>query len=210
MTIIWHGLSCVEIVAKTPQGDVTVVIDPYEAGTGLRPRSLTAQLALSTHEGPDAGALGSVDGAPFLVKGPGEFEAKGVFVYGIAAPTKAGPHTVYRVEAEDMVIAHLGALDRPLSPAELEHFAKVDVLLVPAGGGRVLSPEQAAEVVAQVEPRVAVPVMLAADGLKESFADASAFFKAVGVAPSEALTKFKILKKDLPQEDMKVVVLNRD
>ncbi len=215
MIITWHGLSCVEIVTKTSHGDVTVVIDPYEASTGLRQRTLNAHVALSTHGGDDAGAISSIEGHPFVVRAPGEFEAKGVFIYGVDVPVKEGEkgkktsHTMYRIESEDMYLAHLGALDRELTNTELEQLKNIDILMVPVGGGRVMSPKLAADVVNQIEPRVVIPMTYAVDGLKESFAQVTEFLKALGVNP-EAVPKYKIQKKDLPQDSMQVVLLSRD
>lgn len=215
MIITWHGLSCVEIVTKTSHGEVTVVVDPYDASTGLRQRTWNAHVALSTHDGDDAGAISSVEGQPFVVRTPGEFEAKGVFVYGVDVPVKGGEkgkeltHTIFRIESEDMYLAHLGALDRELTNAELEQLKNIDILMIPVGGGRVLSPKMAADVVNQIEPRVVIPMTYAVDGLKESFAQVTEFLKALGSQP-EAVSKYKIFKKDLPQDVMQVVLLSRD
>ncbi len=216
MNITWHGLSCFEIEAKTPHGDVTVVTDPYESSVGWRQRALSGQLLLVSHDGPDASAISSVEGSPFIVRIPGEFEAKDVFVFGAAAPAKkegkgtAEDNIMFRIEAEDIHLAHLGALNRPLTDAELEQLQDIDILMVPVGGGRVLSPKAAAAVVNQIEPRVVIPMTFLADGLKESLEPVQAFFKELGVAKPEEASKFKIVKKDLPQEDMKVVLLSRD
>jgi L-ascorbate metabolism protein UlaG (beta-lactamase superfamily) len=146
---------------------------------------------------------------PFVVDMPGEFEVKGVFAYCVAAPTKAGTTLITRIESEDMVVAHLGSLDRELTGEELEHLRKIDILMVPVGGSRVLDAKKAAEVVAQVEPRVVIPMTYAVDGLKEKLDDLGAFVKALGAARKEETGKYKIAKKDLPQEDMLLVVLQR-
>lgn len=214
MIITWHGLSCFELTTKTSHGDVTVVVDPYAADLGLRQRSLTAQLVLSTHDAEDANAISSVEGQPFVIRAPGEFEAKGVFVYGMDVPVKGegkkkSAHTIYRIESEDMYLAHLGALDRELTNAELEQLKNIDILMVPVGGGRVMNPKLAADVVNQIEPRVVIPMTYAVDGLKEPFAQVMDFLKALGVKP-EAVPKYKIQKKDLPQDTMQVVLLSRD
>ncbi len=215
MIITWHGLSCFELTTKTAHGDVTVVIDPYADGLGLRQRSLAAHLVLSSHDEEDANAISSVEGKPFLIRAPGEFEAKGVFAYGVAVPLKAEGkgkpkmHTIYRIESEDMYLAHLGALDRELTNAELEQLKNIDILMVPVGSGRVMNPKLAADVVNQIEPRVVIPMTYAVDGLKENLAQVTDFLKALGVKP-DAVPKYKIQKKDLPMEDMQVVLLSRD
>lgn len=207
MQISWHGLSCFEIVTKTSVGEVTVVMDPYDPSTGLRTRSMEAHLATVSGKGADNTA--SLGNHPFVVDMPGEFEVKGVFAYCTAVPTKAGQTLITRLESEDMVIAHLGAIDRELTNEELETLQKVDILMVPVGGGRVLDGKKAAELVAQVEPRVVIPMTYAVDGLKEKLDPVDGFVKALGAARKEETGKYKATRKDLPQEDMLLVVISR-
>lgn len=207
MQISWHGLSCFEIVTKTSVGEVTAVTDPYDPSTGLRTRSVEAHLATVSGKGSDNTA--SLGNHPFVIDMPGEFEVKGAFAYCTAAPTKAGTTLITRLESEDLSVAHLGCLDRELTNEELEKLQKVDVLMVPVGGGRVLDAKKAVEVVNQVEPRVVIPMTYAVDGLKEKLDGVDAFVKALGAARKEETGKYKVTRKDLPQEDMLLVVLTR-
>ena len=216
MFINWHGLSCFEIVTKTSKGEVTVVVDPYGNETGLRfPRTLEAQLVLSSHNEEDANNVASIGGHPFVVNSPGEFEAKDVFVYSIAAPTKGDEKTagkenlIFRIEAEEMRIAHLGALDRPLTNDELSQLENIDILMIPVGGGRVMSPKVAAEVLAEIEPRIVIPMTHAIENVKEKLASVDDFCKALGACKRENTAKYKVTRKDLPEEDMMMVVLER-
>ncbi|MEK7105091.1 MAG: MBL fold metallo-hydrolase [Patescibacteria group bacterium] len=216
MQISWHGLNCFVISVSTPAGEAVCVVDPYQNETGLRlSRALTADLVAVSHDGEDADnveAVGSThDVKPFLIDIPGEFEAKGIFVHAISTPRKEDKkgHRAFLIEAEGMVVAHLGALNRELTDAELEAMSNVDILLVPVGGGRYMSPKTASEVISQIEPRIVVPYAYAIDGVKEKLEDLTAFYKALGAAKREEVSKLKVTRKNLPEEDMIIYVLER-
>lgn len=206
MQISWHGLSCFEITTTTANGEVTVVIDPYGNETGLRfPRTLEADIVCVSHDDSDANNLSAVGGEPFVVNIPGEFEVKDVFVYSIAA----GDTRIFRVESENMHVAHLGSLNRALTDKELQELETVDILMVPVGGGSVMTPKLAAEVIAQIEPRVVIPMTYAIPNLKETLATADEFCKAVGTCRRETSNKYKVARKDLPEDDMLIMELAR-
>jgi len=216
MNISWHGLSCFEISTKGLNGEATLVIDPYQNSTGLRfPRTLEAQVVAVTHDAEHANNIEAVLGNPFVVHNPGEYEVKGIFLYGISAPRaqdlKGEPkaNTIYRLEIEGVSLAHLGALDRELTDEELEHLKNIDILMLPVGGGRVMSPKVAAVVMTQVEPRMVIPMTHAIENLKEKLASVDDFCKEMGLCQKEETTKLKITRKDLPEEETKIVVLTR-
>ncbi|MBT5807860.1 hypothetical protein HOI18_01140 [Candidatus Uhrbacteria bacterium] len=216
MDITWHGLSSFEIKTSTPNGDIKIVVDPYDNSTGLRfPRTLQAELVLSSHDEDDANNSAAVGGEPYLVDMAGEFEVKNIFVFGIHAPLKREhkkkpvPNLIFRIEAESMQIAHLGALDRALTDDELRQLKNIDILMVPVGGERVMGPKIAAEVIAQIEPRVVIPMTHSLPSLKESLGTVQDFCKEFGSCRKEELNKYKIKRKDLPEEDMLIVMLNK-
>ncbi|MBI5793528.1 MBL fold metallo-hydrolase [Candidatus Uhrbacteria bacterium] len=216
MNIIWNGISSFEIETKTGTDDVRIVTDPYQNATGLRfPRTLQAEMLLQSHEGDDANNREAVLGNPYVIDLPGEFEVKDVFVFGIQAPLKReekGKHVknlIFRIEAEGMRLAHLGALDRELTDEELQQLENVDVLMIPVGGGRVMSASVAAEVISQIEPRVVIPMSHAVEGLKEPFGSVEDFCKSFGACRREEMNKYKFTRKDLPEEEMLIVKLTR-
>lgn len=207
MTITWHGFSCFEIEVKTAQGDVRIVTDPYDNATGLRfPRTLEAEILLVSHDEEDANNTSAVLGHPYLINLPGEFEVKDVFVFGI--PLNKG-NIAFCIEAEGMRLAHLGALNRALTDEDLQALENIDILMLPVGGGRVLSASVASEVIAQVEPRVVIPMTHGVEGVKEKLTGVDDFCKALGACKREEMNKFKVISKDLPEEEMKIVSLTR-
>ncbi len=216
MQISWHGLNCFSITVSSINGEAAIVLDPYQNETGLRfPRTLGADVVASTHDGEDANNREAVGenghGKPFVIDMPGEYEAKGIFVHAIDAKRKEDKHSHHMllVEAEGITIAHLGAMNRELSNQELEALNNVDILLVPVGGGRYMGPKTAAEVIAQVEPRIVIPYAFDTDGVKEKLEPVDAFCKALGVCKREDTNKLKVSKKNLPEDEMVIYVLAR-
>lgn len=216
MQISWNGFSSFEITTKTAGADVRLVTDPYQNSTGLRfPRTLEAEVLLVSHDEEDANNLEAVTGNPYLINLPGEFEVRSVFVFGVAAPLKREEkgkpvsNLIFRIETEGMRLAHLGALDRELTDEELQKLENIDILMIPVGGGRVMDPKVAAEVISQIEPRVVIPMTHAVEGVKESLGSIDAFCKAFGTCRREDMNKYKVTRKDLPEDDMVIISLTR-
>jgi hypothetical protein len=214
MQISWNGLGSFTITGKPIEGDITLVTDPYQNSTGLRfPRTLSASIVVSSHDGVMANSVASVAGEekkkPFVVDHAGEYEVQGIFVTGLRAPKKdKTEHTIYRFGLEDIRIGFLGAIDRKLSDKEVEALGSIDVLILPVGGGGVLSKDEASELVAQIEPRLVIPSHFNVQGLKEKLEDVEGFCKEVACPKSEE-KKLKITKSSLPAEDMQIVVLEK-
>ena len=178
MNISWLGLSSILLETKQQDREVNVVIDPYQNETGLRfPRTVKSQFVLSSRDHEDQNNIEAIEGVsekPFLVNSPGEYEVQGVFVYGIEAPrngAKEGtqePHTIWRIEAEGISIAHLGAINRALTDKELESLPSIEVLILPVGGNAVLDSKEAAKIIERIEPRIVIPTYYAIPNVKQN------------------------------------------
>jgi len=216
MTISWLGQSCFKIQGK----DVALVTDPYGAGVGFKLPRLSAQIVTVSHDHDDHNNIDGVHGEsgenPFIITGPGEYEVKGVFVYGIpfwhdkSEGQEHGESTAYRIEMEGISIAHLGDLGHPLSEEQVAKLDGVDILLIPVGGKRTIGAREAAEIINEIEPRVVVPMHYKIPGLKIDLEPVDKFLKEMGASKAEHLPKLKITKKDLPQEETKIIILDRD
>ncbi|MCR4313659.1 MAG: MBL fold metallo-hydrolase [Candidatus Uhrbacteria bacterium] len=216
MQISWNGFSSFEITTKTAGADVRLVTDPYQNSTGLRfPRTLEAEVLLVSHDEEDANNLEAVTGNPYLINLPGEFEVRSVFVFGVAVPLKREEkgkpisNLIFRIETEGMRLAHLGALDRELTDEELQKLENIDILMIPVGGWRVMDPKVAAQVISQIEPRIVIPMTHALVGVKETLGTVDAFCKAFGTCRREDMNKYKVTRKDLPEDDMVIISLTR-
>lgn len=197
MQISWLGDAGIRLHVK----DTVVIIDPPTT----RPIRQAAQLvAITQKEGRD---WKSIPGDPFLIDVPGEFERAGVFIYGLDIASE--PQRLhFRIEAEDISLGHLGNLDHRLENGELSSLEGVDILFVPVGGKGVLTPDQATELISQIEPRIIIPIQYQTTGLKSPYGPLEPFLKAVGSKTDESIDKFKIEKRALPADDTQVVILN--
>ena len=81
--------------------------------------------------------------------------------------------------------------------------------MIPVGGGRVMDPKIAATVISQIEPRVVIPMNHALPNIKEKAGTVEDFCKEFGTCRREDVSKLKIAKKDLPEEDVLMVTLSR-
>ena len=210
MTISWYGQSCFHLEGK----DVSVLIDPFSKDLGLKTPRLNDNIFLLTHEHFDHNNLEGVSPEAFVIRGPGEYETKGIFVHGISSfhdnmeGKERGLNTIYVVNFEDMNICHLGDLGQTkLTEEQVEAIGNIDILMVPVGGNYTIDGQQAAEIVSQIEPKVIIPMHYKIDGLKVDLDDNKKFLKSVGLQP-EKVDVFKINRKSLPQEEIKLVVFN--
>ncbi len=225
LNILYHGLSCFEIEAKSAGGGTTtLVVDPYNTkGTGLRlPRTLAANILAISRDNDLHNNAEAVAKPELTVTEPGEYEKGGIFVYGIPSKSqtegdlssredvkdKGKTSVMYRFEFEDIVVAHLGDLTHSLTDEEFSALENIDILLLPVGGGEGIDYKKAAEIANQVEPRIIIPMQYAMPGLTVKFDSVEKFLKEYGVK-SETVNKLKVAKKDLPEEETKVVILEK-
>ncbi|MFA5946437.1 MAG: MBL fold metallo-hydrolase [Patescibacteria group bacterium] len=212
MQIAYNGLGSFTITAKPMQADVTLVTNPFTS-PNTKFKSQVASLVVSSHDGDDANNFKAVEPEHpedhkkvFNIPHAGEYEVGGVAVAGVDATRKDGTaHTIYRFDIEGVKVGFLGALDRTLSEKEVEGLGPIDILIVPAGGKNVLTASQAAEVVAQIEPRMVIPSYV--DG-GDDYGMPDALKRELG-CPTEEVNKLKIVKSGLPEEDMKLVIFTK-
>jgi L-ascorbate metabolism protein UlaG (beta-lactamase superfamily) len=88
---------------------------------------------------------------------------KDAFIYNVPIHQNAefihGIHgSAFVFDLGTLCIAHLGDLSQKLNDQQIKAFGKVDVALTPIGGRRTMDPELAREVLAQLKPKIAIPM----------------------------------------------------
>lgn len=205
MHISWLGSTGIKIQTKPQNDDVTVLIDPYKAAEGTSPRNLTADIALFSHGTDEAITL---SGTPFMLASPGECEIKGVLL--TSAADNAEEQTVIRIDAEGLSLAHLGQSNKVPNNDALEAIGSVDILCLSVGGGALgYDAETAIKVINMIEPRIVIPIGFQSDNDPNAL-PLEKFLKEMGLPTEQAEKKIIIKKKDLPIEDMKVMVLEKE
>ena len=203
MHISWLGQTCIKLQTKNLDKDVTILIDGYKPSKGEFPRSFSPDVALFS-SGPDNASTLSQD--PFVVNSLGEVEVKNVMIYALPGPAGS---VIYKLDGEGLTLVHLGKLKTTLDNADMEKILSPDILFIPVGGGNYLDAKTAAALATALEPRLIIPMAYHCDTDPDA-APITAFIKEMGLKPEATEKKVIIKKKDLPQEETKLIVLEKE
>jgi L-ascorbate metabolism protein UlaG (beta-lactamase superfamily) len=187
----WLGHACFRLRGR----DVTILTDPYGGDSWGYPELVaSANIVTISNDHPHHAALSGIEGSPRVLRGPGEYEIGGVLIWGVrtsrprngAATGSTSKNTAFIIQIEELTVCHLGDLAAaPLSAEELTHIKDADVLLVPVGGNCTINATQAAAVVAQVEPKLIVPMHYATDETRGQLALDARLTISSGSLPTE-------------------------
>jgi L-ascorbate metabolism protein UlaG (beta-lactamase superfamily) len=208
MELIWHGHSCFRLRGK----ELTILTDPFGASPRGGDGQLQADVVTISHDEPNHNAVALVQGSPRVLTGPGEYETGGAAITGVATPRPEGQsrtvprNTAYLIELDDVTVCHLGDLVVPLTADQVAVVKDADVLLVPVGGHCTIDAAQAAEVVAQVEPKLVVPMHYQAPGLAFPLDSVDRFCHEMGAASLTPQQRVNVTRSSLP-EQLTVVLL---
>ena len=199
LTLRWFGQSFVQIETSSRQ---RVVLDPHAIPTFGTPR-VSADVTLVSHPHTDHNQLevlaekGRVfDGVTISKDGRKtdwnrvDERVKATRVRTLATYHDAtggmqrGKNSVWVIDADGLVICHLGDLGHELTAEQVKAIGAVDVLLVPVGGIYTINGEVAKKVVDQIKPRrFVVPMHYGVPGFDDL------------AGPDEFLGEFKNVKK---------------
>ena len=203
MYITWYGQSCFRI----QNAQQNVLIDPYgPRKAGLRGPNFGATITILTNP-EDKKSIKKDSKENFLVTSPGEYEISGIFVYGTFFIRKNKNLTVYQVEIDNVRFGILGEINSSLASEELENLDGIDVLFVPIGGGDMIGPEKAVEIINSIEPKIIIPCCYNIPKIKIKLGSLEKFLGEMGIKKVEKLPKLTLRRNDLSSEETKIVVL---
>lgn len=220
MELTWYGRTCVRMRGR----DAVVVADPYQSVVGPTGRGISGDIVTFSHPDdaplPKAKGTRSRDGrtvlpssleTAFVLDGPGEYEVKDVLITGIRTyrddvkGAQRGKQTAFAVELDGMHTIHLGDIGHLLTEEKLGDVGTIDIACVPLGGS--LSATRAAELIAQLDPRIVVPMTVCED--EADCAEALAkFLHEMGGEPL-VQPKLSVTISGLPAETTTVVLESR-
>jgi L-ascorbate metabolism protein UlaG (beta-lactamase superfamily) len=207
LDITWYGHSCFRI---TERGQISVVTDPYADTLGLPPLKLKADVVSISHDEPGHNNLAAIRGEPVVLSGPGEYEIGGVFINGIPMHyiSDAGVrwNVSYLFQYDGLTVLHLGDLAHVPDQSTVEALGEVNVVLIPVGGGNSLRANQAADVLALIEPNYIVPMHYALPGLTIELDPVDRFLQAMGVSKPQEDDVLRVTANMLPEQPQVVVL----
>lgn len=206
MDISWLGHACLRLRA----GGTFVVMDPTSKEAGYDMGRPTAEIVTVSHDDPGHNNVKGLRGEPLLLDGPGEYEVQGVQVLGIASALRpaaegerGGRNVVFVVEAEELRLAHLGALGARLTAEQKDQLGSIDVLVIPVGGGLVLDATEAARIVRELEPKVVIPMYYTSSPDAPAPAD---FVRALGIEAEAPVARVTVQKRGLGEKTRLVIL----
>lgn len=209
MEISYLGHSSFKIRSR----EATLVCDPYDSSmVGLKFPKIDADIVTVSHNHNDHNQTKLVGGNPKIVSGPGEYEIKGISIFGIPSfhdkkrGAERGSNTIYTIRMEGINLCHLGDLGEKLSEEQAGEIGSVDILFIPVGGVYTIDQGEAAEIVSVIDPRVVIPMHYkTADAKMTELADVSEFVKSIGLEPQK-FDKYVVSQDKLPEERTLVIL----
>jgi beta-lactamase family protein len=221
MEISWFGEACVRLRAK----EGIVAADAFRTAVGPTGRGLTADIATYSHADNDLGSGGngqrpSANGRrpaavvrpaslepSFALDGPGEYEVHGVLITGVRTyrddvrGAERGSNTSFVFELEGIHVAHLGDIGHILTDEMVGEMGPVDVVCIAIGGS--LPAARAAELVAQLDAKLVVPLPVPGDGDGSALAR---FLHEMGAQATPPQPKLSITASSIPEETTLVLL----
>ena len=227
MEIVSFGETCLRLRGR----EGIVAADAYPRVVGPTGRGLTADIVTYSHaDGQQTlGLAGSADSTSggkrkssargdtqrvptslenaFRLDSPGEFEVHHILITGVQTyrdehnGAERGRNVCFVYELDGIHVAHLGDLGHLLDHDQLGEVGQVDVVCVPIGAS--LGAARAAEVVAQLDANLVVPLPLEGAG---GAGELDRFLHELSVAKSEPVPKLSVSTSSLPAETTVVLL----
>jgi L-ascorbate metabolism protein UlaG (beta-lactamase superfamily) len=220
MELTWYGRTCIRLRGR----DAVVVNDPYPSIVGPTGRGITGDVVTFSHPDdnhpPKKATKLSRDGGTamptslepaFVLDGPGEYEVHDVLLTGVrtyrddAKGAERGRQTAFVTELDGIHTIHLGDIGHELTEEKLADIGRVEVVCVPIGGA--LTAATAAALVAQLDPKIVIPMPVCED---EAACDDAVkqFLHEMGAEPV-VQPKLSIMPSSLPAETTTVMLESR-
>jgi L-ascorbate metabolism protein UlaG (beta-lactamase superfamily) len=166
-TIEYFGHNFFQI---TSSKGTKIITDPLAPGMHATP-VVTPHVVTVGREHPNHNYVELARGNPIIIRGLANYGAewnkvstsvRDVLIYNIPVYQQAfgtalkGAAFVF--DLGPLCIAHLGDLSHPLTPEQIKAFGKVDLAMIPIGGTFTMPPDTAREVLAQLKPKIAIPM----------------------------------------------------
>ncbi|NLC45987.1 MAG: MBL fold metallo-hydrolase [Firmicutes bacterium] len=206
MQLKWFGHSCFLLTA----GQEAWLSDPFAPSVGYPIPSLTPTVITTSHDHYDhADTSWLPQGVPVLT---GEsWQGEGLALRAVSSfhdqqkGAQRGENKIYIAQAEGLNFVHLGDLGHVLLPGQVEEIGKVDVLLLPVGGTYTIGPEEAWQVVAQLLPRIVIPMHYQTPHLKFELASLEEFLK--GIPQGWTVEEKTSWEPEEPLAEKRIIVL---
>ena len=146
-----------------------------------------------------------VKGRPVVFKGPVSRESHKMEFRGISSyhdsvsGGQRGPNTIFVIKADGLNLCHLGDLGHILNSDKLAEIGKVDILFIPVGGFYTINSSQAAQIIEDIKPKIAIPMHYKTKAIKFSIDPVEVFLSNKNNVQRLESSEFEITVDTLPK-----------
>ena len=163
LSIKWLGHTCFLFTG----GGRRILVNPFRrigCTAKYRDPKVVSDLVMISSQLLDEGVVEGLPGSPKLLYQPGVYELDGFQVQGIGIPhdreggRRFGTNVAWLWTQAGVRVLHLGGAASPISFEQKILMGRPDVMLVPVGGGpKAYGPQEAAEAVRTLNPKMVIP-----------------------------------------------------
>lgn len=205
MLISYHGHS--EFLLESADG-FSILTDPYDASVGYPMKEYNVDAVTVSHGHGDHNAVEKAKGDIAIVAEAGKFllspDITVTAVPGFhddARGAKRGKNLLMKIEMDGLTLAHLGDAGTELTPEQSGALGKVDILMLPVGGFFTIDAEAACRAVAQLRPRIVIPMHYkTAVNAAWPIADEKEFLRRMNAEGVESIPLLRVTKQDLSEQ----------
>jgi L-ascorbate metabolism protein UlaG (beta-lactamase superfamily) len=208
LDINWLGHSCFRIKGK----EAVIITDPFDPSIGYSLKKASADIVTISHFHPGHSHTDVIDGDFKIIRSPGEYEQKGVYITGIASfhdsieGSERGKNTVYIIEIDGVTICHLGDIGHLPSSHMEEEIGEVGILFIPVGGFSTIDSSIASDAVRSLSPKIIIPMHYKTPKLTRELDPVDNFLSKLGVKEVVAQPRLTINRSTLPVSTQVVVL----
>lgn len=229
--ITWFGEGCVRLRGR----EGTIAADAYRSVVGPTGRGLTADVATYSHadaqpiaatrkgaSAPEEGQSSfpapatvvrptSLESA-FPLEVPGEYEIHDILVTGVRTfrddvhGAERGQNVAFVYQLDGLDTVHLGDIGHLLDEEMLGEIGTAEVVCVPIGGA--LTAARAAELVAQLDAKLVIPLTVTQDEAAGN-AEMAKFLHEMGAADPTPQPRLTVTSSSIPEESTVIVLESR-
>jgi L-ascorbate metabolism protein UlaG (beta-lactamase superfamily) len=214
MKITYYGHSAFNI---TTEKGTRIIIDPYESGAfngalSYGKISAEADIVITSHNHDDHNHTSGIKGKFSLISKEGALDIKDVKIKTIntyhdnSGGKERGHNLISVINADNLVLAHMGDLGHSLDYGALQEMGKVDVLLIPVGGFFTIDAALAAKVMNDIKPGLTIPMHYKTAKCSFPITPVEDFTKGQNNVHVLKESEITIKKETLPQERQIIVL----
>ena len=208
MQIKWLGHAAFAII--TDKGK-TILTDPYEAGSydgavGYPKISVQADLVTVSHQHADHNDTKSLFGNPKIIDKEGKYDIDDIKITGVSCfhdqseGKERGGNIIFIYEIDGFRLAHLGDMGHMPTQEQFNKIGEIDILLIPIGGHFTIDSKEATQIVANIIPKVTIPMHYKTEVLGFPIAPVDDFIKDKSNVKRIEEVEIFLTKDDLPSE----------